>query len=48
VASFAAIAIPPRQDVVPDSVSYLPDGDEVSGRYGEPALVPVASCDDDR
>jgi EmrB/QacA subfamily drug resistance transporter len=41
VATFAAIAIPPRQDVVPDSVSYLPDGDELSGRYGEPALVPV-------
>ncbi len=35
VATLAAIAIPPRQDVV-DSVSYLPggDGDELDGRIG--------------
>ncbi len=38
VATFAAIAIPPKQNVV-DSVSYLP---------GEPALVPVRIDDDER
>jgi hypothetical protein len=44
VATFAAIAIPPRQDVV-DSVSYLPgaddDGAELrigDGRVGEPGF----------
>jgi len=46
IATFAAIAIPPRQDVVPDSVSYLPTGDEVGARFGEPALVPARSEDE--
>jgi EmrB/QacA subfamily drug resistance transporter len=46
LATFAAIAIPPRQDVVPDSVSYLPSADELQARFGEPALVPVRSDDE--
>jgi EmrB/QacA subfamily drug resistance transporter len=45
IATFAAIAIPPRQDVVPDSVSYLPTGEELEARFGEPALVPVRTDD---
>ena len=46
IATFAAIAIPPRQDVVPDSVSYLPTGDELGTRFAEPALVPARSEDE--
>ena len=46
LATFAAIAIPPRQDVMPDSVSYLAAGDEFEARFGEPALVPVRSDDE--
>ena len=53
VATLAAIAIPPRQDVV-DSVSYLPgaEGDEPdaraeNGRFGEPALIPVRVDDEE-
>ena len=55
VATLAAIAIPPKQDVVPDSVSYLPGMNEQDGRsgeidgsrFGEPALIPVRIDDDD-
>lgn len=53
VATFAAIAIPPKQDVVPDSVSYLPgQGEETAGyatagsgvryRVGDPAARDAA------
>jgi EmrB/QacA subfamily drug resistance transporter len=55
IAVFAAIAIPARQDVVPESASYLPDVDASRGvgsrdgaRFGEPALVPVRVCEDER
>ena len=48
VATLAAVAIPPKQDVV-ESVSYLPgEGARPGegGRPGEPALIPV-SVDDE-
>jgi EmrB/QacA subfamily drug resistance transporter len=46
IATLAAVAIPPKQDVVPDSVSYLPTADELQSRFGEPALVAAGSEDD--
>jgi MFS family permease len=53
VATLAAIAIPPRQDVV-DSVSYLPGAEAADvefrigeGRPGEPALIPVRTEDEE-
>ncbi len=44
LAGVAAIAIPPREDVVPDSISLLERGDRESGAAGELACRPDAAA----